>query len=87
LLASSLTENQIVAFIIGFIFVFSLFMIDKVLPYLPTFMASALEFVGVDFHYSSIARGVIDSRNIIYFASMLFFSLMLATVSLERRKW
>jgi ABC-2 type transport system permease protein len=50
-------------------------------------MASTLEFVGVDFHYSSIARGVIDSRNIIYFASMLFFSLMLATVSLERRKW
>jgi len=87
LLASSLTENQIVAFIIGFIFVFALFMIDKVLPYLPTFMASTLEFVGVDFHYSSIARGVIDSRNIIYFASMLFFSLMLATVSLERRKW
>lgn len=87
LLASSLTENQIVAFIIGFIFVFALFMIDKVLPYLPTFMASTLEFVGVDFHYSSIARGVIDSRNIIYFATMLGFSLMLATVSLERRKW
>lgn len=87
LLASSLTENQIVAFILGFIFAFALFMVDKVLPYLPAFAASTLEFLGVDFHYSSIARGVIDSRNIIYFTSMLLFSLMLATVSLERRKW
>lgn len=87
LLASSLTENQIVAFILGFIFTFAIFMLDKVLPYLPNFAASTLEFLGVDFHYSSIARGVIDSRNIIYFASMLGFSLLLATVSLERRKW
>jgi ABC-2 type transport system permease protein len=87
LLASSLTDNQIVAFIMGFIFAFALFMVDKVLPYLPSVMASTLEFIGVDFHYSGIARGVIDSRNIIYFASMLGFLLMLATVSLERRKW
>lgn len=87
LLASSLTDNQIVAFIVGFIFTFALFMLDKVLPYLPSFLASTLEFIGVDFHYSSIARGVIDTRNIIYFASVLSFSLMLATVSLERRKW
>lgn len=86
-LASSLTENQIVAFILGFIFCFVFFMLDKVLPYMPSFLASTIEFLGVDFHYSSIARGVIDSRNIIYFLSLLGFSLMLATVSLERRKW
>ncbi len=86
-LASSLTDNQIVAFIMGFILTFFLFMLDKILPYMPGFMASTLEFLGVDFHYSSIARGVIDSRNIIYFASILAFSLMMATVSLERRKW
>ncbi len=86
-LASSLTENQIVAFILGFILCFVFFMLDKVLPYMPSFMASTIEFLGVDFHYSSIVRGVIDSRNIIYFLSLLGFSLMLATVSLERRKW
>jgi ABC-2 type transport system permease protein len=87
LLASSLTENQIVAFILGFIFSFAIFMLDKILPYLPSFAASTVEFLGIDFHYASIARGVIDSRNLIYFASMLGFSLLLATVSLERRKW
>jgi ABC-2 type transport system permease protein len=62
-------------------------MMDKVLLYVPSGLVSTLEFLGIDYHFSNIARGVIDSRNIIYFVSMLGFSLLLATVSLERRKW
>jgi len=85
--ASSLTENQIVAFIISFLIVLALFLMDKVLMYVPEGLASTLEFLGIDYHFSNIARGVIDSRDIIYFASLLGFSLLLATVSLERRKW
>lgn len=86
-LASSLTENQIVAFIVSFLMVFALFMMDKVLLYVPQMFITTLEFLAIDYHFSSIARGVIDSRNIIYFASLIGFSLMMATVSLERRKW
>ena len=85
--ASSLTENQIIAFIISFLIVLALFLMDKVLMYVPEGLASTLEFLAVDYHFSNIARGVIDSRDIIYFASLLGFSLLLATVSLERRKW
>lgn len=85
--ASSLTENQIIAFITSFLIVLALFLMDKILMYVPEGMASTLEFLAVDYHFSNIARGVIDSRDIIYFASLLGFSLMLATVSLERRKW
>ena len=87
LFASSLTDNQIVAFIIGFLFVFVLFMLDKILIYIPDFMASTVEFLGVDYHFSNIARGVIDSRDIIYFLSVLGFSLYLSVISLESRKW
>jgi len=87
LLASSLTDNQIVAFIMGFLFVFVFFMFDKVLVFVPQGIASTLEFLSVDYHFSNIARGVIDSRDMIYFVSVLGFSLLLATVSLERRKW
>ncbi len=87
LLASSLTENQIVAFIVGFLIVFILYMLDKVLIYIPSGFASTFEFLAIDTHFSNIARGVIDSRDVIYFASLLGFSLLLATVSLERRKW
>ena len=87
LLASSLTENQIVAFILSFLAVLALFLMDKMLIYVPEGLASTLEFLGIDFHFSNIVRGVIDSRNIIYFGSLLGFSLLLTTVSLERRKW
>jgi ABC-2 type transport system permease protein len=87
LFASSLTENQIIAFIISFLIVLALFLMDKVLMYVPEAFASTMEFLAIDYHFSNIARGVIDSRNIIYFGSLLGLSLYLATVSLERRKW
>ena len=85
--ASSLTDNQVVAFILGFVFVFAIFMLDKILFYVPEWMTTTVEFLGIDFHFSSIARGVIDSRDIIYFFSMLGMSLMLAVGSLQRRNW
>jgi len=87
LFASSLTENQIIAFIVSFLIILGLFLLDKVLMYVPDALASTMEFLAVDYHLSNIARGVIDSRNVIYFLSLLGFSLMAATVSLERRKW
>ena len=87
LFASSLTENQIVAFIVTLLVVLGLFLVDKMLIFLPDTLSTALEFLSVDFHFSSIARGVIDSRDILYFISLMGFSLLLATISLERRKW
>ena len=87
LLASSLTENQIVAFIVGLLFMFALFLMDKVLIFIPEFMISVVEYLGIDFHFSNIARGVIDTRDVVYFLSLLGFSLYLSVISLERRKW
>jgi ABC-2 type transport system permease protein len=87
LLASSFTENQIVAFIVGLLLMFVLFMMDKVLMFVPDFMTSIVEYLGIDFHFSNIARGVIDSRDVVYFGSVLGFTLYLSVVSLEKRKW
>ena len=87
LFASSLTDNQVVAFILGFVFVFALYMLDKVLFYVPEWMTTTVEFLGIDFHLSNIARGVIDSRDVIYFFSMLGFTLLLSVGSLQRRNW
>jgi ABC-2 type transport system permease protein len=87
LLASSLTENQIVAFIVGLLLIFVFYMMDKVLIFVPDFMTSVIEYLGIDFHFSNIARGVIDSRDIVYFGSVLGFTLYLSVVSLEKRKW
>lgn len=87
LFASSLTENQIVAFIVGLLLVATLYLLDKILIFVPGWMTSVVEYLGIDYHFSSIARGVIDSRNIVYFLSVLGFMLYLSVLSLERRKW
>ncbi|MBI1803661.1 MAG: ABC transporter permease subunit [Ignavibacteriae bacterium] len=84
---SSVTENQVVAFIISLFIVFILFMLDKVLFYLPTSVATILEYISIDYHFSNIARGVIDSRDIIYYASAVGLSLYFATAVLQKRRW
>ena len=85
--ASSLTENQVVAFIISFLIVFALFMLNKVLIFLPTSLASVLEYISIDYHFGNISRGILDSRNIIYYLSGMFIFILLTRFSLESRKW
>jgi ABC-2 type transport system permease protein len=85
--ASSLTENQIVAFIIGFLVVFALFMIDQILMFVPASLVSFFEYLSIDYHFANISRGVIDTRDLVYYLSVTFFALLLATRSLESRKW
>ncbi|TAK53735.1 MAG: ABC transporter [Bacteroidetes bacterium] len=85
--SSSITENQIVAAIVGFIIVFALFMLDKVLYVVPSDIATVVEYLSIDYHFSNIARGVIDTRDVIYYLSMIAFSLMLGTFMLQRKRW
>jgi ABC-2 type transport system permease protein len=85
--ASSLTENQIVAFIISFLIVFVLFMLNKVLIFLPATLASILEYISIDYHFGNIARGVLDTRNIIYYLSGILIFIILTKTSLESRRW
>ncbi|MGB8657174.1 MAG: ABC transporter permease [Candidatus Zixiibacteriota bacterium] len=84
---SSLTQNQIVAFIVSFMIIFVLYLLDKVLVFLPGFLAPLFEYLSADYHFSNITRGVIDSRDVIYYLSLIFFFLFLAVRALESRKW
>ena len=84
---SSLTQNQIVAFITSFLIIFILFMLNKVLIFFPSFLASFFEYLAVDYHFSNISRGVIDSRDLIYYLSIIFLFLFLSVRALESRKW
>jgi ABC-2 type transport system permease protein len=86
IIGSTLTENQVVAFIISFLVMFVLFIVDKVVPFLPGTLASLLQYLGIDYHFSNIARGVVDSRDLVYYFSLIGLSLLTATVLLERRK-
>jgi ABC-2 type transport system permease protein len=84
---SSLTQNQIVAFIMAFVIIFIFFILDKIVFFMPGFLANLLEFLSFDFHYNNIARGVLDTRNLIYYFSMIFLFLFLTVQVLESRKW
>jgi len=83
---SSLTENQIVAFIISLAIIFVLFMLNKVLMLVPGGLVSILEYLAIDYHFANIARGVIDTRDLIYYFSLIFLGLFLATRALASRK-
>jgi ABC-2 type transport system permease protein len=75
LFASSLTRNQIIAFIIGVAICFSLTMIERMLFFLPRSILGAVSYLGASGHFQNIARGVIDSRDILYFLSICFIGL------------
>ena len=85
--ASSLTDNQVVGFIIAIFFVLIFFLIDKLLIFMPTLIAGTMQYLSIDYHLSNISRGVLDSRNLIYFFSMIGMFLLLTIESLSSRKW
>ncbi len=89
LCASTLTENQIIAFILGIFTCFVLLIIgeDIVLFNAPDWLFPIFRYLGLGAHYSSILRGVLDSRDIIYYLSVIGFFLYLSTLAVESRKW
>ncbi len=83
--ASSLTRNQIVSFILGFGIIFALFLIDKMTVFVPGWMAEVLQYLGTDFHYRNLLRGVIDTRDVLYYVSLTVFACLLTSFTLSRR--
>ena len=89
LFASSLTDNQIISFIlaalicgfiyIGFEFIYSLALFGKI----DLFIKS----LGISSHYSYMSKGVIDTRDLLYFLSLISLFIILTKISLESRKW
>ncbi len=75
LLSSSMTRNQIIAFITGMAICFCLVMIDKMLFFLPRFSLVFFQYLGADHHFQNISKGIIDSRDILYFLSISFIGL------------
>lgn len=85
LFASSLTRNQIIAFIVGMAICFSLTLIDKMLFFLPQSLLGILEYLGADFHFENISKGIIDSRDVVYFLSITFVGLYGTHVALQEK--
>jgi ABC-2 type transport system permease protein len=85
--ASSLTDNQIVGFIISFFIIFILYILQFTLYLLPSSLVGFFQYLSIGYHFSNITRGVIDTRNIVYFVSLIVLFLHLSIISLQTRKW
>lgn len=89
LFASSITDNQIISFIlaalfsgfiyIGFEFIYGLDLFGNIDLFIKT--------LGISSHYSAMSRGVIDTRDVLYFISLIVLFILLTKISIESRKW
>lgn len=86
LFTSALTKNQIVAFILGFAICFSFFLTDKMLMFVPGSLVGLFEYLGVEYHFQNFSRGIIDSKDIVYFLTILVVTFGGTRIILERRK-
>ncbi len=84
-LCSTVTENQIVAFIVAFLVSGFLYYVYWLRFFVPPLLSPIFEFLSVSFHLDNLSRGVIDSRDVVYYLSLTFGALLLATQALGRR--
>jgi ABC-2 type transport system permease protein len=89
LFSSIITDNQIVSFILS---MFLCFFIFTVFDFLGSFEWLKnnnffVEWLGINYHYKNISRGVVDTRDIIYFLSLIVLFVWLTKIKLNSRKW
>ena len=85
--ASSLTENQVVSLIVAISIIIVFYILDKLLIFMPVSLSGIVQYISVDYHLSNISRGVIDSRNLVYFAGMIWLFLVMTIRVIGIRKW
>lgn len=85
---SSLTDNQIVSFIMAVVLSFVFYYGFEALSQMVSGSSQSLiVFMGIDEHYQSMSRGVLDSRDVLYFLSMITLFLYLTRTVLSSKKW
>ena len=89
LFASSITDNQIISFILGIVLSGFIYIGFETIYSLDLFGSFDLlvKTLGIEAHYSAISRGVVDTRDLIYFLSLIALFILLTKTSIESRKW
>jgi len=87
--ASSITSNQIIAFITGMFLCFIFYLGFEFMSSLRLFgkIDNVILALGINYHYNSLSRGVIDTRDVIYFISLAGLFILLTKTAMESRKW
>lgn len=81
--ASAMSRNQIVGFIVGLLLCFAFYFVDKFAVLLPQSLGAVLEYLSVDYHFENISRGVLDTRDVLFYLSLTGAGLLLTTRSLS----
>lgn len=87
--ASAITDNQVVSFIVALflcLFIYRGFDLISAFPVLVK-IDNIILGLGIDYHYASISRGVIDTRDVLYFLSLIALFVIGTRTVLESRKW
>ncbi|MDB5284534.1 MAG: gldF [Bacteroidota bacterium] len=87
---SSITSNQIVAFMVGVFLCFFLYLAFDYISQFGIFAGKSdylVESFGLGAHYNAMGKGVIDSRDVVYFLSFIAFFILLTRTILSRRRW
>jgi len=86
LFASSLTRNQIIALIVGMVICALLAIIDKMLFFFPQSILAVVSYLSSAIHFENIAKGIVDTRDILYFCSVVFLGLYATHLVMQGKK-
>lgn len=87
LFASSLTENQIIAAVISFVILLFMFIINFIGQNEGTFVFEVVKYLSVAEHIRNLLRGLMDTRDVVYFLSFIVVFLFLTKRSIESTQW
>lgn len=84
--ASASTKNQVVSFLLAFAVSVVPFAMGYVLSSVPVDILPVVQYLSFDYHFSNLAKGIIDSRNILFYGSVVAMALHFAVFQLEQRR-
>ena len=87
LFASSLTQNQIIAALLAFVILLILWLADALGQFTTGRIGDLFRFLSITRHFDEFPRGVIDTRNVIYFLSVIAAALFFTVLSVHSRRW
>ncbi len=87
LMTSAWTTNQIVGYVLGSVLAALFYFQDRLVGLFWEGAHRFMEFASMGAHYANFTKGVVDSRDLVFFVSVITFTLLMATFSLTSRRW
>jgi ABC-2 type transport system permease protein len=85
LFTSSLTRNQIIALILSILICMALFIIGQMLFFIPESILPVVSYLSSGVHFDNIAKGIVDTRDLLYFISIIFLGLYATHLALQEK--